>query len=135
MFGFLEQWIYGFKHVDLVLEKDSFLPGECVKGKIFIKAGKGSHRINRVECDLILIDNNEKEEQPVEIATTILMAKTLESDEEVSLPFSYTLPETLKSADDGFAYKFHTRLILNNTVKHVDHDDIVITKEENGQAE
>ena len=119
----------GSASIDLILDKDEFMPGEKVTGYFSLKGGRFEQKINRLECDLVVTDEQKKEEKFTESALTRLMSKPISSKESSRIPFTFQLPSTLDTSSNKFSYRFRTKLVFSDGTKRVDHDQIkILTK-------
>jgi sporulation-control protein len=116
----------GSAKVDLILEKESFRPGEEVNGYFLLKGGTIEQKLRRIDCDLVMIEKR-TEEMTVLDSTTILTTKQIEADEENKLPFTFIIPETIEDSNQHFSYRFNTKLTFNQGVESLDEDVIKIT--------
>ena len=117
----------GAAKVDLILENDVFEPGEGVSGYFFIKGGTIEQHIKRIECDLIqrnLLNNKES----VMGSVTIFTSKSIDSNEDNTMPFSFHLPHDIDISNVELTYHFKTRLIFDEGITSVDQDPIQIVK-------
>ncbi|WP_404407373.1 sporulation protein [Jeotgalibacillus malaysiensis] len=110
--------------VDLVLDQDVLIPGSLITGTFYLQGPKKRKKVSRLECDLMAFDPKHLNEKPVEIATTIYMSKEIDRDFFREIPFSYTIPEHLKDKSDQCRYRFRTKLIFEDQVQYIDHDEL-----------
>ncbi len=116
----------GSANIDLVLDTNEFIPGEKVSGYFKLQGGFRKQKVKRLECDLVVQNREEKSNHIIETVKTILMSRTLHSEESTEIPFTYQLPKGLQPTCDNVSYRFHTRLIFSNDIKDTDHDEIRI---------
>lgn len=117
----------GGAKVDLVLEKEDYLPGEEVKGELMIQGGTVDQQINRIQVDLRLsVRVKEKTLSQTIQSFPFQQSFTIQSAERRSFPFSYRLPEDLPVSGNHIFYTFDTRLDIAAGVDHLDHDTIRI---------
>ncbi|MCM3405376.1 sporulation protein [Cytobacillus oceanisediminis] len=62
-----------------MLEKETYRAGEQVKGYFLIKGGTILQQLKRIDCDLVLMDREEKNEEIVD-SVTILTTKCIQAD-------------------------------------------------------
>ncbi|MCM3791618.1 sporulation protein [Domibacillus indicus] len=124
----------GSASIDLILDKDEFRPGEKVTGYFFLKGGRFEQKINRLECDLVVTDEQKKEERFTESAVTRLMSKPISSKESSQIPFTFQLPSKLDTSPSKCSYRFRTKLVFSDGTKSVNHDQIKILNEKNQLA-
>ncbi len=116
----------GSARIDLILEKDTYELGEQVKGVFVVKGGLIGQQLKRIECDLVMSDNeNQKAEGRVVDAITIYTTKYIESNAENHIPFTFRIPHSLH-VDNLVSYRFKSRLSFNEGVESLDHDVITI---------
>ncbi|PPA70704.1 sporulation protein [Jeotgalibacillus proteolyticus] len=110
--------------VNLILDRNTLVPGEKITGVFHLKGPKNRKKVSRLECDLMQVDPNSRAEKMVEVATTIYMAKVIDDENWTKVPFSYSLPDQLANYNPEASYRFRTRLIFTNNVQSIDHDEI-----------
>jgi len=115
----------GSAQIDLILEKETYEPGETVKGCFHIKGGTIEQKLKRIECDLVKVDPILKLEEVIHTAT-ILTSSTIEANEENRISFTFTLPDYIRVSTDTRTYRFKTRLFFTQGVASVDQDSIRI---------
>ena len=116
----------GSATIDLVLNDGSYRIGECIKGKYVIKGGTIEQKIKRIESDLVQIQNKDEDDIKLIVNNSILSSTTILSEEERVISFSCALPGNLPVSDKNTSYRFVTRLIFDNGVNSIDHDEIII---------
>ena len=117
----------GSAQIDLILEKETYIPGEEVKGTFFIKGGTVVQKLKRIECDLIKEDLKEEKEQTVE-TKTILTTKNIQSETAEQIPFRFLLPDTMQVSTGTISYHFRSRLVFEKGVESRDLDVIRIVR-------
>ncbi|MCA1062666.1 sporulation protein (plasmid) [Cytobacillus spongiae] len=116
----------GSAKIDLVLPKNSFKLGELLHGYFFLEGGIIEQKLKRVECDLVMLDNNGKKEKIID-STTVLKSDSIKAEERNKLAFTYRIPETLPySNENGVRYLFKTKLTFDQGVESYDEDYISI---------
>lgn len=110
--------------VDLVLDQNVLIPGSQITGTFYLQGPKKKKKVSRLECDLMAFDPKHLNEKPVEIATTIYMSKEIDATFSREIPFSYTIPEHLKDKSDQCRYRFRTKLIFEDQIQYIDHDEL-----------
>lgn len=115
----------GSAKIDLVLEKEEYVPGECVTGHFLINGGTSEQKLKRIECDLISVNSKDDLESIIE-TSTILTSKKIQCEEVNKIPFKFHLPETLPQSESQLSYKFKTNLIFHEGIKKVDLDGIKV---------
>ncbi|MGM0750775.1 MAG: sporulation protein [Bacillota bacterium] len=116
----------GSAKIDLVLPKTSFKQGELLHGYFFLEGGIIEQKLRRVECDLVMLDKNGKEEKIID-STTVLKSDIIQAEECNKLSFTYRIPETLPySEENGIRYLFKTKLTFDQGVESLDEDYITI---------
>jgi sporulation-control protein len=118
----------GSATIDLILPKDTYHPGEFIKGFFKIKGGTVDQQIKRIECDLLMTDLTNGNEKVVD-TTTILTSKLIQSEESEQLTFSFKLADHIPISSDDRCYRFKTRLTFNEGVESKDQDIIQILPE------
>ncbi|PLR76625.1 sporulation protein [Bacillus sp. V3-13] len=122
---YLSKFGVGCAAIDLKLPKTNYEPGEYIAGHFLIKGGAVEQKIKRIECDLIMVDGMDETEKIID-STTILSSKFIRPQETSQVSFSYQLPETIENSSSLRSYRFTTKMIFNEGVKSIDHDDIEI---------
>jgi sporulation-control protein len=117
----------GSAQIDLILEKETYEPGETVRGTFHIKGGTIEQKLKRIECDLVKVDLLLELEEVIHTAT-ILTTSTIEPNAGNQLPFTFTLPESIGPSTDIQKYRFTTRLHFTQGVASVDQDSISIVE-------
>ncbi|PUB10464.1 sporulation protein [Paenisporosarcina sp. OV554] len=117
----------GSARIDLILEKDTYELGEQVKGVFVVKGGLIGQQLKRIECDLVMSDNENQKAGRVVDAITIYTTKYIESNAENHIPFTFRIPHSLH-VDNLVSYRFKSRLAFNEGVESLDHDVITILK-------
>jgi sporulation-control protein len=115
----------GSATIDLLLEKNSYTPGEYVVGCFYINGGIVEQEINRIECDLILLNENKQMVQCIK-PFKINASKIIQAGEETKIPFSFKLPSSLVVSTRQESYYFRTKLIFNQGLMSKDEDAIKI---------
>lgn len=115
----------GSAQIDLILQKETYKPGETVHGYFLIKGGTIEQRLKRVECDLVMIDIDGEEEKIID-SVTILTSTLIESQEANQISFTFQLPETARPSTDTLSYRFKTRMVFSKGVESIDQDAIMI---------
>ena len=113
----------GSAKIDLILEKDIYRPGEQVKGYFLIKGGTTLQQLKRIDCDLVMFDQEYKNEQIVD-AITILTSESIQSEVDSKIPFTFRLPYSVRATTSTLAYRFNTRLAFKQGVESLDQDAI-----------
>ncbi|OMP67009.1 sporulation protein [Domibacillus epiphyticus] len=115
----------GSARVDLILPKETYKPGEQIKGHFLIEGGTIEQRIKRIECDLVLIDETAGTEKVVD-STTILTSKMILSEEMNHIPFTFRLPKSVPAFMKEKSYRFNTKLTFEKGIESKDQDIIQI---------
>lgn len=115
----------GSAKIDLILEKDIFNPGEQVKGYFLIKGGTTLQQLKRIDCDLIKIDEETKQEDVVD-SITILTTESIASATDNKIPLTFRLPLTVPSTSSNCSYRFKTKLSFKQGIESLDQDIIKI---------
>jgi sporulation-control protein len=115
----------GSARVDLLLEKEEYVPGEPITGYFFIKGGTIEQLIKKIECDLVQTDIENDNEEIID-SIIIVTKRMIESEEDNRINFSFLLPTHLPVSTKQLSYRFKTRLIFDEGVTSVDQDSIVI---------
>ena len=118
----------GSAQIDLVLEKETYRAGEEVKGYFLIKGGTTLQQLKRIDCDLVLIDSEEKSKEIVD-SITILTTNCIPADAINKIPFTFKLPNSTPASSSSLTYRFNTRLAFKEGVESFDQDAIRIVKE------
>jgi sporulation-control protein len=115
----------GSAQIDLILEKETYRPGEKVQGCFQIKGGTIEQQLKRIECDLVMDDEVTGKEEVIH-TSTILTSSTIASHMDNQISFAFRLPDDLEVSTDSRSYGFKTRLFFKEGVESADHDDIRI---------
>nr|WP_309100624.1 sporulation protein [Fredinandcohnia onubensis] len=118
----------GSAQIDLKLEKETYRAGEEVKGYFLIKGGTTLQLLKRIDCDLVLIDIEEKSKAIVD-SITILSTNCIQADAINKIPFTFKLPNSTPSSTGSLTYRFNTRLAFKEGVESFDQDAIRIVKD------
>lgn len=117
----------GSAKIDLILDKEIYEPGECVNGYFLIKGGTIEQQLNRIDCDLVMIDLDKKSEEIID-SISILMTDSIESEVTNKIPFSFHLPEFVRVSSGELSYRFKTKMSFMQGVESFDQDAIQITE-------
>ncbi|MBS4190294.1 sporulation protein [Bacillus sp. FJAT-49705] len=118
----------GSAQIDLILEKETYRPGELVKGYFLIKGGTILQELKRIDCDLVIIDEAEENEKIVD-SVTILTTKSIQSEAINKIPFTFHLPNSAQVSTGTLSYRFKTRLAFKKGVESYDQDAIRILED------
>lgn len=117
----------GSAKIDLILDKETYMPGEHVKGYFLLNGGTIAQQLKRIDCDLVKVENGT--ESMVD-ATSILTSRSIESEASNKIPFSFKLPTSLPISTEEISYRFKTRLTFTEGVESVDQDIIQVVEED-----
>ncbi|PLR75321.1 sporulation protein [Bacillus sp. V3-13] len=115
----------GSAQIDLVLQKETYKPGDPVHGYFLIKGGTIEQHIKRIDCDLVMIDLAEGIEKVVDTAT-ILTSTRIDSEQFNKISFAFQLPAFMPVSTEDRSYRFKTRLTFDEGVESKDQDMIQI---------
>ncbi|WP_260471999.1 sporulation protein [Bacillus sp. HMF5848] len=115
----------GTARVDLILPKDTYSPGDIIKGYYFIVGGARKQQVNRIESDFILFNQTEGTKKVIDF-TTILTSKMITSAEENTFPFAFKIPFDIPFSSNDVSYYFHTRIAFHKGIESKDQDSIII---------
>ncbi|MEH7379974.1 sporulation protein [Bacillus sp. JJ1533] len=118
----------GSAKIDLILEKETYRAGEEVKGYFLIKGGTTLQQLKRIDCDLVLIDIEEKCKEIID-SITILTTNSIPADTINKIPFTFKLPNSTPASTGSLSYRFKTRLVFKKGVESIDQDAIRIVKD------
>ncbi|MCM3787864.1 sporulation protein [Domibacillus sp. 8LH] len=110
----------GSPHIDLLLDKNEFMPGEKVTGSFVIKGGLFEQKLSRLECDLL----TGSDEAPAGDAIMIFMSEHIPPNASKRIPFSFQLPEQLSES----RYYFQTKLCFGEGKKCIGQDPIRVVQ-------
>ncbi|WP_338448744.1 sporulation protein [Niallia oryzisoli] len=113
----------GSAKIDLVLEKETYAPGEKVSGYFFLKGGTVDQTIKGIHCDLIMVDTDTEQETVVD-TKTILTSKEIQANQEEKLSFTFTIPEDSERSKKNRYYYFKSKLVFQEGMESKDHDII-----------
>ncbi|MGM0875587.1 MAG: sporulation protein [Bacillota bacterium] len=111
--------------IDLILPKETYRRGELINGHFYIKGGTIEQQLNRIDCDLVMMDQSTGQEKVIDTAT-ILSSKLISSEESNNVSFTFKLPETIPVSTEKISYRFKTRLTFNEGVDSRDQDIIQV---------
>lgn len=115
----------GSAQIDLILEKETYQPGETVQGSFHIKGGTIEQQLKRIECDLVKKDEILDKEEVIH-SSSILTSSMIQADAANQIPFTFTLPVGMGASTETRLYRFTTRLFFNQGVASADQDAIKI---------
>ncbi len=115
----------GSASVDLILPKEEYRRGEHIHGHFMIKGGTVEQQIKRIECDLVMINELDGNEEVID-STNILSTRQIESDELNKVEFTFKLPTTIPVSSEEISYRFKTKLAFNEGIESRDQDFIKI---------
>ncbi|TKC14728.1 sporulation protein [Robertmurraya kyonggiensis] len=113
----------GSAKIDLILEKETYTPGEQITGYFLLKGGLIDQQLKRIDCDLVKVENGTEH---IVDSTSILTSRSLESEASNKIPFSFILPTSLQISTEDISYRFKTRLTFTEGVESLDQDIIQI---------
>ncbi|WP_153124441.1 sporulation protein [Peribacillus tepidiphilus] len=113
----------GSAKIDLVLNGDTFKPGDTIQGEFRIAGGIIEQKLKRIETDLIRMTN---EGETIVSEHSILTSGLVMADEEKVVTFICQLPNDLPPTGKNNHYKFVTKLVFTDGVDSLDHDEIKI---------
>jgi sporulation-control protein len=115
----------GSAKIDLILQKETYRPGDAVIGHFLLKGGIIDQQIKRIDCDLYMIDHVKNTEMVVD-SVRILSTSSIISDEDTKYPFSFKLPDSVPASSKEITYCFKTKLTFDKGIESRDEDDIQI---------
>lgn len=115
----------GSAQINLILQKETYKPGDPVYGYFLINGGTIEQQIKRIDCDLIVSDQTVLVEKVLD-TTTILTSTRIHSEELQKIPFTFQLPTCVPVSTQEVSYHFKTRLTFNKGVESRDRDIIQI---------
>jgi sporulation-control protein len=118
----------GSTQIDLVLEKETYKPGEQVRGQFIIKGGTIEQQLKRIDCDLVMVDEQEEKEEVIDYLTILLTDKII-PDCDKSIRFTFQLPDHVQETKGTRSYRFKTRLSFKEGVESIDTDAIRIIRD------
>jgi sporulation-control protein spo0M len=113
--------------VDLLINQSSATIGETISGCFYIRGGRSSRKIKRLECCLVK-EFADGSSEKVEDVTTILMSGVIKNKEIIEFPFTFRITEKYEPTSSDFTYKFHTNLVFAENMSSKDHDEIYLYK-------
>ncbi|MBM7692781.1 sporulation-control protein [Peribacillus deserti] len=117
----------GSAKIDLILQKDTFKPGDAVHGYFLIEGGTIEQKIKRIDCDLIMTDKAADTEKIIDSAA-ILTTQLIESEESNKITFTFKLPDSVPISSKEISYRFKTKLTFDEGVESRDMDKIQIVE-------
>ncbi|WP_175989300.1 sporulation protein [Bacillus sp. Marseille-Q1617] len=115
----------GSTKIDLVLNKKDYRPGEVIQGEYEIIGGRIEQKLKRIETELLQYDYN-KDRSSVLHHNTILSSSTMKANELKKISFSCRLADSYPPSSESISYKLVTRLVFDDGINRVDHDDFRI---------
>ena len=116
----------GSARIDLIVEMDTYVVGEQVKGVFVVKGGLIGQQLKRIDCDLVMFDDeNQKAKGKTVDSITIFTTKYIHSNTENHIPFTFRIPYTIE-VGNLMSYRFKSSLAFNEGVESLDHDVITI---------
>ncbi|MBT2758749.1 sporulation protein [Mesobacillus foraminis] len=115
----------GSAKIDLILQEDTYKPGEMVHGYFLIKGGTIEQQLKRIECDLVMVDTEADEERIMD-TVTILTSTLIESQAANQISLTFRLPDSARPSSETLSYRFKTRLVFSEGVESIDQDAIKI---------
>lgn len=118
----------GSAKIDLILNKETYRPGDPVHGHFIIRGGTIEQQLKRIDCDLVVVKKLEGVQKVID-SKTILSSTRIHSEESNEIAFAFQLPATVPVSSEEISYRFNTRLFFNEGVISRDQDIIQITHE------
>ena len=118
----------GSTQIDLVLEKETYKPSEQVRGQFIIKGGTIEQQLKRIDCDLVMVDEQEERKEVIDYLT-ILLTDKITPDCDKSIPFTFQLSDHVQETKGTRSYRFKTRLSFKEGVESIDTDAIRIIRD------
>ncbi len=115
----------GSAKIDLILEKETYRPGDSVKGYFLITGGTIEQKIKQIDCDLVQTDKKQGIEKIIK-TTSIQNSAIISSEESNKIPFVFQLPVTVSVSSKVISYRFTTRLTFYKGLESRDQDFIKI---------
>lgn len=115
----------GSAKIDLILEKETYRPGDFVQGYFLITGGTIEQKIKQIDCDLVVTDKRQGIEIIIETAT-IRNTLTITSHEANKIPFTFQLPASILVTSDVISYRFKTKLTFHKGLESRNQDIIKI---------
>ncbi|CAM3844324.1 sporulation protein [Mesobacillus zeae] len=116
----------GAARIDLVLEKETYYPGELVKGYFLLSGGTIEQELKRIDCDLVASGPSPGIEQVLD-SITILSSSTIAAGENGKIPVTFRLPAAIGPEHDQSAfYHFKTKLTFTKGAESMDLDIIKV---------
>ncbi|WP_201715773.1 sporulation protein [Rossellomorea arthrocnemi] len=116
----------GTTKIDLVLNKKEFRPGDVIKGEYELTGGRVEQKLKRIETDLLQYDEI-TDRSYILHQNTILSSSTMKANEQRTIHFSCRLSDAFPPSSETVSYKFVTRLVFDDGVNSVDHDEFQIS--------
>ncbi|WP_064093438.1 sporulation protein [Rossellomorea aquimaris] len=115
----------GASKIDLVLNKSEFRPGDVIQGEYELIGGRIDQKLKRIETDLLQYDQN-NDRSAILHQNTILSSSTMKAKEQRTIRFSCRLSDSFPPSSETISYKFVTRVVFDDGVNSVDHDEFQI---------
>ncbi|WP_237458274.1 sporulation protein [Pontibacillus yanchengensis] len=129
----------GAAKVDTQLEKERYVAGEVVNGKVVMKGGNAAQQIDRINLFLMTevikeVDDRKVREEEVLHSFNITEAFTLQEEEEKEIEFSFRLPLDTPASFGRLPIWFQTGLDIPMALDPQDRDHIHVDPSENVQT-
>ncbi|MEW9502995.1 sporulation protein [Jeotgalibacillus marinus] len=123
---------FGGVEVDTNIDRNTFSPGETVKGTMHVKGGNADQEINGIKLTLFVTHNEVREDSDLsyydeELTQVILKDLTkIKAKEEKKLPFQIQLKNNHPKTGENVESFIQTKLLVINGVDPADKDIIII---------
>ncbi|MDG4657760.1 sporulation protein [Ectobacillus antri] len=125
---------HGAAEVELYLPKDTFKPGDHIRGELVVQGGKVEQHIDSITVALVKgMDAMEFGETAKVETIPIVDEFTIHPQETRNFLFDYTIPLYLKNAPDGgnsteaHTYYFVTKMDVDGAINDYDRKKVYIT--------
>ncbi|NQD65958.1 sporulation protein [Bacillus haikouensis] len=115
----------GSTKIDLVLNKKDYRPGEVIQGVYEIIGGRIEQKLKRIETELLQYDHS-SDKSAILHHNTILSSSTMKVNERKRINFSCRLADSYPPSSESISYKLVTRLVFDDGINRIDHDDFRI---------
>jgi sporulation-control protein len=115
----------GSTKIDLVLNKKDYRAGEVIQGEYEIIGGRIEQKLKRIETELLQYDHS-IDKSAILHHNTILSSSTMKVNELKRISFSCRLSDSYPPSSESISYKLVTRLVFDDGINRIDHDDFRI---------
>jgi sporulation-control protein len=118
---------HGAAKVDLVLNRNQFVLGDVVEGKLVIQGGAVEQQINKIDVRLMVTIQSHERHMTYQVTSIpFYQSFIIHPGERKEFPFQYQLPNNLLLSGNYVTYFFKTELDIIGGVDQNDYDYIQV---------